>query len=251
MKRTRLISLSKGNGEPWMKKMFICLIGLLTLAASPTHADEALQYFNLGMKSTITSKKIRYFTRALELNPNLAGAYEKRGFLYYIQEKYDKVIQDFQTYLKVAPPKTEAYLMLGLGYLKSGIYGNAIQNFSHAIEMDPTRAAPYANRAEAYRLLGYYDNAIRDSTRAIQLGKDPRSEAEAYRTRARAFRKLGRGDEAAADTISAYWSDPGVWHYSKRGKTLRTEDLRLIGLINIIGITFLFFVLKLRPPGDD
>lgn len=234
-----------------MKKTFICLIGLLALAASPTYADEALEYFNLGMKSTMTTRKIKYFTKALELNPDLASAYEKRGFLYYIQEKYDKVIQDFQTYLKLAPAKTEAYRMLGLGYLKSGIYGTAIQNFSHAIEMEPTRAAPYANRAEAYRLLGHYDAAIRDSTRAIQLGSDPRSEADAYRTRARVFRKLGRGDEAVADTISAYWADPSVWHYSKRGKSWKTEDLRKIGLINIIGIAFLFIVLKLRPPGDD
>jgi len=251
MKRTRSTSFTKGNGESWMKKAFIFLIGLLVLAASPVHADEALEYFKLGLKSTMTNRKIGYFTRALELNPNLAEAYEKRGFLYYIQEKYDRVIQDFQTYLKMAPAKTEAYLMLGLGYLKSGIYGAAIQNFSRAIEMEPTRAAPYANRAEAYRILGCHDAAIRDSTKAIRLGGDPRSEADAYRTRARVFRKLGRGDEAAADTISAYWVDPSIWHYSRRGKTWRTEDLRLIGLINIIGIAFLFIVLKLTPPGDD
>ena len=234
-----------------MKRTFVCLIGLFLLAAPPANADEALEYFNLGMKSTTTNKKIRYFTKALELNPALADAYEKRGFLYYVQEKYDKVIQDFQTYLKVAPVKSEAYRMLGLGYFKSGIYGTAIQNFSQAIEMEPERAAPYANRAEAFRFLGYHDAALRDSTRAIQLGGDPRSEADAYRTRARIFRKLGRGDEAVTDTISAYWADPSVYHYTKRGKSWRTEDLRTIGLINIIGIAFLFIVLKLKPPGDD
>jgi tetratricopeptide (TPR) repeat protein len=210
-----------------------------------------MDYFNRGVECSMTRKKIDYFTQALELNPELAGAYEKRGFLYYIQEKYDKVIQDFHTYLKVAPAKTETYRMLGLGYLRSGIYGAAIQNFSRAIDMEPTRAAPYAHRAEAYRLLGYYDAAIRDSTKAIRLGRDPRSEADAYRTRARVFRKLGRGDEAVADTISAYWADPSVYHYSKPGKSWRTEDLRTIGLINIIGIAFLFIVVKLKPPGDD
>ena len=234
-----------------MKKTLIYLTGLFFLAVPPANADEALNYFNLGTKSSITKEKIRHFSKALEFDPSFAAAYEKRGYLYYVQEKYDRVIQDFQTYLKMAPAKTEAYRMLGLGYLKSGIYGTAIQNFSRAIEMEPERAAPYANRAEAYRLLGCYDAAIRDSTRAIQLGSDPRSEADAYRTRARVFRKLGRGDEAVADTISAYWADPSVWHYSKRGKTWSTEDLRLIGLINIIGIAFLFIVLKLRPPGED
>jgi tetratricopeptide (TPR) repeat protein len=234
-----------------MRIAAICLFTLLCLTSATAYGEDAMDYFNLGVKGSMTRKKIDYFTKALELNPELAGAYEKRGFLYYIQEKYDKVIQDFQTYLKVAPAKAEAYRMLGLGYSRSGIYGTAIQNFSRAIEMEPERAGLYANRAEAYRLLGYHDAAIRDSTRAIQLGGDPRSEADAYRTRARIFRKLGRGDEAVADTISAYWADPSVWHYSKRGKAWRTEDLRVIGLINIIGIAFLFIVLKLRPPGDD
>lgn len=234
-----------------MRIAAICLFTLLCLTSATVYGEDAMDYFNLGVKGSMTGKKIDYFTKALELNFELAGAYEKRGFLYYIQEKYDKVIQDFQTYLKVAPAKTEAYRMLGLGYLKSGIYGTAIQNFSRAIEMEPERAALYANRAEAYRLLGYHDAALRDSTRAIQLGGDPRSEADAYRTRARIFRKLGRGDEAVADTISAYWADPSVYHYSKRGKSWRTEDLRTIGLINIIGIAFLFIVLKLKPPGDD
>ena len=234
-----------------MRIAAICLFTLLCLTSATAYGEDAMDYFNLGVKGSMTRKKIDYFTKALELNPALAGAYEKRGFLYYIQEKYDKVILDFQTYLKVAPAKTEAYRMLGLGYLKSGIYGTAIQNFSRAIEMEPECAGLYANRAEAYRLLGYHDAAIRDSTRAIQLGGDPRSEADAYRTRARIFRKLGRGDEAVADTISAYWADPSVYHYTKRGKSWRTEDLRTIGLINIIGIAFLFIVVKLRPPGDD
>ncbi|MGD8687373.1 MAG: hypothetical protein PVF10_08600 [Syntrophobacterales bacterium] len=234
-----------------MRIAAICLFSLLCLASATAYGEDAMDYFDLGVKGSMTRKKIDYFTKALELNPELAGAYEKRGFLYYIQEKYDKVIQDFQTYLKMEPADTEAYRMLGLGYLKSEIYGTAIQNFSRAIEMEPERAAPYANRAEAYRLLGYHDAAIRDSTRAIQLGGDPRSEADAYKTRARVFRKLGRGDEAVADTISAYWADPSVYHYSKRGKSWKTEDLRTIGLINIIGIAFLFIVVKLRPPGDD
>jgi regulator of sirC expression with transglutaminase-like and TPR domain len=73
---------------------------------------EAVEYFNLGLEGDLTYKKIEYFTKALELNPRLAAAYEKRGLLYYFLEKYDNVIQDFQTYVELVPTKAEAYRML-------------------------------------------------------------------------------------------------------------------------------------------
>jgi len=87
-----------------------------------------IEYFNLGLQGDLTYKKIEDFTKALELNPRFADAYEKRGLLYYFLGKYDNVIQDFQTYVELAPAKAEAYRMLGMGYLKSGIYRQAIYN---------------------------------------------------------------------------------------------------------------------------
>ena len=36
----------------------------------------------------------------------------RRGLLYYFLEKYDNVIQDFQTYVELVPTKAEAYRML-------------------------------------------------------------------------------------------------------------------------------------------
>ena len=106
-----------------MQRKIICLLIFLMLSAIPVHGENAMDYFNLGLKSNLTSTKIKYFSKALELDPNMAEAYEKRGMLYFFQEKFDNVIQDFQSYIRLAPPKAEAYRMLGIGYLNSGFYG--------------------------------------------------------------------------------------------------------------------------------
>ena len=133
-----------------MSKTAIYLVTLLLLHTLPVHADETTDYFDLGLKATVISKKIAFFTKALESDPKLAAAYEKRGMLYYYQRKYDKVIQDYQAYLDLAPEKAQAYRMLGLAYLKSGDYEPAIAHFTRAIELEPQHPGGYAYRAEAY-----------------------------------------------------------------------------------------------------
>ena len=100
-----------------MKKGIICFIMFLGLVAAQANDRDAMKYFSLGLSSSLTPKKIEYFTKALDLNPNLVAAYEKRGLLYYFQEKYDNMIEDFQKYIELAPAKPDGYRMLGMGYM--------------------------------------------------------------------------------------------------------------------------------------
>jgi hypothetical protein len=46
------------------------------LPTLPVYGENAMDFFNLGLKSTVTRTKIKYFSKALELNPMLAKAYE-------------------------------------------------------------------------------------------------------------------------------------------------------------------------------
>ena len=181
------------------------------LSATPVSSStEAMECFELGLRSSTTSKKIKYFTKALELDPGMAEVYAKRGMLHYFQGQYDKVIQDFQKYVDAAPGKAEAYLMLGIGYLKSGMLEPAISNFTRAIELAPNLDTAYANRAEAYRLDGKYEKAIRDASRAIDLKRNQRTRADAYTTRGKTYRKIGRIDLAVDDFRAAWALDPRI-----------------------------------------
>ena len=236
-----------------MGRIPVYLLTLLLLHALPSRADEATDYFNRGLKSSMTNKKIEFFTKALELNPKLATAYEQRGLLYYYQGKYDKVIQDYLAYLDLAPEKAGAYRMLGLGYLKNGDCEPAIAQFTRAIEMEPQHPAGYAYRAEANRLCGKEEEAIRDCTTAVKLRGDERARSEAYKTRARIYRKMGLMDLAVADTRAAWQADPR-WSYWARYwyKYASLEELRGAGLIGIIALAFvLIFGLRLKSPKKD
>ena len=239
-----------------MKKIYICIIVLLVLASWPKHVQEvyafggnAMEYFNLGLKSSIAYKKIDYFTKALELDPRLAPAYEKRGMYYYFQEKYDRVIEDFTRYIRLDPDKADAYRMLGMAYLKIGNYEKAITNFDRAINLAPEMSAAFGYRAEAFRLNDQMSEAIEDSSRAIVLEGNLQILADVYRTRARAYQELGEETLAEADFKRAVEIDPRYFLYRYISGYADLEDIRQAGLVGMIGLAFVFiFGLRLKPP---
>ncbi|UCG13061.1 MAG: tetratricopeptide repeat protein [Deltaproteobacteria bacterium] len=238
------------NKKKEIKRITTCILTLLLLAASPVFGQNAMDYFNLGQNGSVTRKKIAYFTKALELDPGFAPAYEKRGLLHYFQGNYNEMIQDYETYLELAAAKPEAYRMLGIGYLKLGFYEPAVHNFGRAIEMEPKRGTAYAYRAEAYRLRGKDGEALADANRAIKLRGDLRAKADAYKTRAKLYWKVGRNQLAAADLKASYRIDPRVprwWRYFLNYAS--PEELRSAAPFFIVVILFVvIFGLRLKPP---
>ena len=235
-----------------MKGLSICLAILLWLSPSPAVAGDAMEYLDLASQSSNTNRKIEYLSKALELEPNLASAYEKRGLLYYFQEKYDKVIEDFENYTRLRPKDAEGYRMLGMGYLYEGIYDAAIAIFTKALKIDPNLLGALCYRAEAYRRSGQDEEALRESTRAIQLGGDPRMVADAYITRAKVFSKLGQTKKSVADIKAALQKDPRTWFYRYVSGYASLEDIGGAGLIGIVVILFvLIFKFRLRAPDKD
>jgi len=236
-----------------MPRKIICYMILLLLAALPAHSENAMDFFNLGLQSTTTPTKIKYFSKALELDPYLVEAYENRGMLYFFQEKFDEAIQDFQAYIRFGSPKAEAYRMLGMNYLKSGFYERAIDQFTRAINMDSELVSAYANRAEAYRLSNKYEESIRDATISIKMIGDGRIKSDAYRTRAKAFREIDRNDLAIANAKAAWDIDPRIplwWRYFL--KSASPEEMKYFAPFMIICIgVVLFLGLKFKPPDKD
>jgi len=242
-----------------MKKLIICLIALILLAGAPhidrnafAYGDSALEYFNLGMQSSLAYKKIEYFTKALEVNPRFAPAYEKRGMFYFFQEKYDKVIEDLTRFIKLAPDKADVYRMLAMAYLKVENYDKAIVNFDTAIQLEPEMSAAFCYRAEAWRLNGKPMEAIQDATIGIELQGDAWTISDAYKTRGRAYQELGQEDLADADYKKSVELDPRLIIYRYFASSASLEGMRNAGLFGMIGIAFVFiFGFKLRPPKKD
>jgi len=191
-----------------MKKLFATLIILIGFIAVPAWGYNATYFYNLGLESTMSNTKINYFTRAIELNPELSAAYEERGMIYYFQEHYAKMIRDFLKVTKLSPDNANGYAMLGVAYFEKNDYDSAVSNLTRAIELKPKLAEAYGYRAEAYRLKGILDLAVQDATRAIEIGGNNRTIGKAYSTRAKAYRDLGENERAEADLQKAVNLDP-------------------------------------------
>jgi tetratricopeptide (TPR) repeat protein len=242
-----------------MKKIYISILILLVTIVWPKHVQNvyafdasAIEYFDMGLKTSMANQKINYFTTALELNPMFAPAYEERGLHYYFQEKYDKVIDDFTHYIRLVPDKADAYRMLAMAYLKIGNNEKAILNFDKALNLQPEIKAVFSYRAEAFRLNGQLDEAIEDATRAIATEGDLRVLSDVYRTRGKVYQELDEEILANADFKKAAQIDPRYILYRYISGYADLEDMRRAGLIGMIGMAFIFiFGLKLKPPKKD
>lgn len=246
-----------------MKKLFSALILVICLFAAPAWGYDAAHFYKLGLDNTQANIKINYFTRAIELNPALSAAYEKRGMLYYFQEHYAETIHDFQKVIELNPDNAKGYTMLGMAYLKKKDYESAVSNLTRAIELKPELAKPYGYRAEAYRLKGMLDLAVKDANKVIKISANKRIMGRAYSTRAKAFRDLGNVERADADLKKAVNLDPAydIYKYFTVTEYLadsasRSSSVKNIGWMGAVGMIAIFFVMIFKltlpaPKKDD
>ena len=232
-----------------MRRILAATTVYVMLIASAAWGQDATYYYNRGLESSLANKRVEFFTKALQLNPYLVEAYEKRALHYYYQWKYDKAIQDYTRVIELMPQAGEAHKMRGLCYLKKGNLEGAIADLSRAIEADPQLAKAYGYRAEAYRLKGVTEEALRDSTKAIDLRGDPRTIANAYKTRAKVHQQLGHVEQSDADFDKSFELDPryALVRYLASGTSL--ESVQQMGLMVIIALVFVgVFHLSMRAP---
>ena len=245
-----------------MKKAIAVVISCVLLTALTAWGQDAMQFYDLGLKSSMTKRKIDYFTKALELDPNLSVAYEKRGMLYYFQENYPDTIQDFQNVAYLKPFNSETYVMLGLAFMKQGNLDEAIANLSRAIELDAQGAAAYSHRSEVFRLNGMIEESIQDATMAIKLGGSGPNIGRAFTTRSKAYRELGYNELADADFKKALKLDPDYYMYSMltstellanwAGESSRLESVGQMGVALIVALLFVvIFKLTMSTPKKD
>ena len=112
----------------------------------------------LAFKKEKEGGTIEDYTKAIELNPNDANAYNERGVLHYAIDKYPEAIADYTKAIEINPKYVFAYFNRGLIYQDLKKYEEAIADYTKAIELDPDKWSAasltdaYNHREEAYRL---------------------------------------------------------------------------------------------------
>ena len=159
------------------------------------------------------------YDRAVELKPDYAVTYIKRGRFKLSRDDKSGAIADFNRAIKLKPDYIKAYNSRGIVKDESGDHMGAIADFNRAIELNPIFAKAYNNRGFVKAKLGDHAGAIADFNRAIELGHDF---AEAYKNRGNAYRSLDRHSDAVADydrTIKLKPNDAEI--YNNRGDVNR------------------------------
>jgi tetratricopeptide (TPR) repeat protein len=171
--------------------------GVFDKARAIVHNERGAQYLEKGQYD----QAITEFTKAIELDPKFAWAYNNRGNA-YAQGKgqLDQAISDFTKAIELDPKLAKAYNNRGGAYGDKGQYDQAISDCNKAIELNPEYAQAYYNRGRAYLQKGQLDQAISDYTKAIELNPEI---AMAYLNRAITYAIKGEYDKAWEDVHKA------------------------------------------------
>jgi tetratricopeptide (TPR) repeat protein len=188
--------------------------------------DDAEAYYKRGKAHTffielasndVKDRAIADYSKAIELKPDYADAYINRGRAYAAKGDKDRAIADYTKVIELKPNDADAYNKRGDAYNNKGDRNRAIADYTKVIELKPNDADAYINRGCAYNNKGDRDRAIADFTKAIELKSDY---ALAYRNRGIVYGAKGDRNRAIADYTKAIELEPDdADTYLNRGNT--------------------------------
>jgi tetratricopeptide (TPR) repeat protein len=109
------------------------------------------------------------FTRAIEINPDNAGARNERARLYRRLGNYAAAIADLNYVIALYPTHADLYALRGEVYAESGDHPSAIADFTRALDLRPHYALMLLNRAQSYEALGNSPAAHVDYTAFLAI----------------------------------------------------------------------------------
>ncbi|MCG2686023.1 tetratricopeptide repeat protein, partial [Candidatus Parcubacteria bacterium] len=125
----------------------------LWLATAKTSPSSSQNHNNLGDyygRQGDFEKAIEEFKRAIELNPNYAGAYHNLANTYRQLGKTDWAIENYQKAAELNPNLWQSHQNLAVSYFDRGQLDLAEENMKKAIEVNPENANLYLNLGIIY-----------------------------------------------------------------------------------------------------
>ena len=156
----------------------LLLLAAILMTAGCTHNKtiegfSATNWSEIGRKA-IDAKRwneaLNAYSKAIELNPNDASAYNNRGLAYDNLDKNDLAIADYSKAIELNPEYGDAFNNLGKTFSRLGDYKRAILYYDRAIELNRKDADAYYNRGDAFSRLGNSKYANEDLKIAAKLG---------------------------------------------------------------------------------
>jgi eukaryotic-like serine/threonine-protein kinase len=172
-----------------------------SLAEATTPSPEALKAYTLGRKKSVAGEQtasLPYFSRALELDPNFAMAYQAISAVYNSLQQPERAAENirkaYELRAKVSEPER---LSIESNYYRdsTGELEKAVSAYQLWQQTYPRVAAPYSGLGVTYRWLGNSEGALQEHLEAMHLAPDV---AVAYQNLGADYVNLNRLDEAEA-----------------------------------------------------
>ena len=129
----------------------------------------------------------REYKRAIELNPNNAGAHGGYGMHYLVpMRRFDEAVQELKRAQELEPLSLSMNANLGAVLTSARRYDEAIAQLQKALELDPNFVLTRWRLVNVYNSAGRHQEAIAEAKRAIELANVAWSKCELALAYARA-----------------------------------------------------------------
>jgi hypothetical protein len=129
-------------------------------------------WFSLGCLANDPDRKVSFYTKAIELNAEYAGAFSNRALARLDLRDIQGAVTDLDEAIRLQPEFAGAYLNRGNVLKRLDLFDKALADFNEAIRLDPGYAAAYSNRGLVHVRTGKHHLAREDFDQAIQLVPD-------------------------------------------------------------------------------
>ncbi len=160
--------------------------GLGSLYLQLGRVDEAIEKLTLAAKLKVDSailanlgaalvakgdsfSAIKYFEKAIEIDPKNAKAYYNLGNAYMSLNRLEKAADEYKKAVETDPNYAMAYGNLAVALAQMNRLFDAIHNFTRAAELEPNNSELIYNLAAALARTGEVDKGIQYMERVIEL----------------------------------------------------------------------------------
>jgi tetratricopeptide (TPR) repeat protein len=192
----------------------------ISISTNNTSTADAEKYFYLAFNNQTSGNPNyeyinRNYTKAIELNPNYAWAYNNRGIAKSKQNQFYSAISDFDKCLEINPQCAEAYAGKSKAYFMLKDIKKSLEYINIGISVAPNSSIMYNNRGGVIAAMGDHYNAIVDYNKAIELNSN---NTHAYLNRGLSKGALNNCVGGISDLDVVIYREPqNVFAYNMRG----------------------------------
>ncbi|MEL7361557.1 MAG: tetratricopeptide repeat protein [Bacteroidota bacterium] len=176
------------------------LASLVACSSGPSPQEQALADGNQALAALELADAEEYFSRAIELDSTVVGAFIGRGQVRYVSQRYVQAVEDMDRALALDPELSMAYFLRGLSLLATDTPEQSLPDLARAglsesLDMQD-RVRAYRMRAIVFMSMEQFESSIEALTEAIALAP---GNGAFYYERGLLKARVGQSDAAVGD----------------------------------------------------